>query len=332
MKYLIIVFLFGFLYYWYSPCILYFGEKVCGWNYGDLAFLTFYIIPLLLLVLTCLINIIKLIYYKIKNRNKNRHNSSESKEQLLTKKLKYELITTVSLFIVCILVNREFLPLRYHNGKISYGSTTMGLIDQYRRTVLPKEYEIISLYKDKAFCKKDGTWGVFSTKFDYWLIPMGETLESYCKQFQQYDQYGFINQDEEIVIPAEYDNIIESVRGLYVVKQNGRYGIINNVGRIVVDPHDRKYFDYDLLRGQNDDTPYIVMHRKDDEGIIESYAYLDNNSNCRVIIHSQNKIIEILDEDHYISYRENEEYKYNYSEKPDVWYRYLSGLKKEFNL
>ncbi len=48
------------------------------------------------------------------------------------------------------------------------------------------------------------------------------------------DKYGFINKDNEVVIPLIYDQALWFSEGLAVVKKNGKYGFINKQGEEVI--------------------------------------------------------------------------------------------------
>lgn len=48
------------------------------------------------------------------------------------------------------------------------------------------------------------------------------------------NQWGIINKNEDIVVPFNYDEIVETRSNNYIVKKNRKYGILNSTGHILV--------------------------------------------------------------------------------------------------
>ena len=177
----------------------------------------------------------------------------------------------------------------------SYNDNKWGVIDSEGKNVIDPSYkEMIVIPNSKVpvfICTYDVNYetGEYSTKA---LNEKGEKIfTQYSKveaiqnkdknnnfwydkdilKVQKDGKYGLLKISGEEILPTEYEEIIaiSGIENAYKIMQNGKVGIVNNEGKIVVEP---KYADIDVL-GEDNKSGFIV---KDDSG---KYGIIDYSNN-----------------------------------------------------
>lgn len=97
--------------------------------------------------------------------------------------------------------------------------------------------------------------------------------QNHNKITQRNDMYGVIDENENIIVPFEYDYISDvSIKGFYEVRKNGKYGLLNMTGKEVLPCKYNKIndptidsFSYSspnmLFARENEDTKYAVFDK-----------------------------------------------------------------------
>mgnify|MGYP004515233023 CR=1 FL=1 len=197
----------------------------------------------------------------------------------------------------------------------SYNDNKWGVIDSDGNNVIDPSYkEMIIIPNPKVpvfICTYDVNYetGEYSTK------AINEKNEKIYTQYEKieaiqnkdknnnlwYDQeilkvqkdgkYGLIKISGEQILATEYENI-ESIIGIenaYKITQNGKVGIANSEGKIVVEP---KYADIDIL-GEDNKSGFII---KDDSG---KYGIIDYSKN-QILENKYDEIEKIYGNDLYV--------------------------------
>ena len=122
-----------------------------------------------------------------------------------------------------------------------------GCMNMSGEIVIDLIYDDIHRFDDGLFtAKKDGMWGLIETTgevvipFEYYRIMNIENeLIIARKSFinsegSVYVKMGYINKNNEEVLPFIYDNVGYFENGLARVSNNGKWGLINEAGEIVI--------------------------------------------------------------------------------------------------
>ena len=190
------------------------------------------------------------------------------------------------------------------------------------------DYAIVYYYDDKS--------KIISLPDKRTLLPKGSSLLTYGEVFEEYGLYGIRTKGGDVIIPAEYEEI-KPLDNFYMYKKNGKYGTISKTASV----REAKYDDIDncydklhivkeddkyglldnengheLLRpqyknyevksndySQNDKHPYYVIMEDNDSCY---YVYKGNSSNpC---FETEYEIVEIVHDDYFIVKNSDEEY------------------------
>ncbi|WP_107039806.1 WG repeat-containing protein [Brumimicrobium mesophilum] len=174
--------------------------------------------------------------------------------------------------------------------------TKAGTIAEYRTFIrsFPKNPFIndawTSLYRLSIADYKKETIEKFSN--DYSDFPFQDLIQQDLKlvgkkifQFIKNEQYGFMDESGNVVIPAKYEFAGEFNNGLAVVAKNGIYGYINKDGVLLIDYKYEEAMDFDQGRAivlENDkygiidvSGTYILNPKYKDIGVFsEGLAYV----------------------------------------------------------
>jgi|GEM_PF-4274891 len=162
-----------------------------------------------------------------------------------------------------------------------------GFIDGERNIIIPLEYDYASDFcEGMAFVQKDG---------EYYIInEEGERLEFYdCEYDESFDfdefyfdldgnilkitknkKSGAIGKNGDIVIPFEYDYISNFENGLARVEKNGKWGLIDESGNVILSP-----------------SEYTRMGTVDENG----YCFVEKgNSRLCGLIHKNGDAVDVI--------------------------------------
>ena len=228
-------------------------------------------------------------------------------EPKLNMKKVFAVVIAIVVIIMFIFMIKGIFTKDNTTGKItsksyftSYNDNKWGVIDSEGKNVIDPSYkEMIVIPNSKVpvfICTYDVNYetGEYNTKV---LNEKGEKIFTQYSKVEAiqnknknnnlwYDQdilkvqkdgkYGLIKFSGEEILPAEYEEItaILGIENAYKIVLNGKVGIVNNEGKIVVEP---KYADIDVL-GEDNKSGFIVK---------------DDNNKYGIINYSNNQILEI---------------------------------------
>lgn len=161
----------------------------------------------------------------------------------------------------------EWLPYNDYNnlGEIGIVSVSndeglWGCIDANQNTIIPFEYEYISPISNNTFLsiQKNGKSGIADYDGNI-LIPCEYDMlyaEYFWGSYSKYKiegtkdgktYYGWIDENNKLVVPCEYESISKTLRG-YEVKKDGKYGFIDLNGKTLFEPeYDDTYYQFPFL-------------------------------------------------------------------------------------
>ena len=100
-----------------------------------------------------------------------------------------------------------------------------GVIDKDNNFIIPPIYDYLGdLY--------DGAFEVYDEKDNRFVIDI--TGSVFLKSKESDGLYGYVDYDENVVIPFQYENAADFSEGLAAVKKNGKWGYINKKGEVVI--------------------------------------------------------------------------------------------------
>lgn len=166
------------------------------------------------------------------------------------------------------------------------GNWIYGYLDRQGKEVIHAAYESASDFKDKkAIVKvKNGEYALIGLNGEVlknyngysYVGNMGEGLLAFQKN--DGDKFGFMYEDENVVIPPKYTGVEAFSGGRAVVNMSedyiNQYGLIDNKGNYVIDP---KYNNINLL-GENRVAVGIAID-KEKPYIGSKYAVADTDGN-----------------------------------------------------
>lgn len=130
------------------------------------------------------------------------------------------------------LLNNEFFPIS------SFDYSSLSIIDEdYVKVKKDWSYGLISRNKET---------GLFEVKIPCHYDNLGLSSSGYIKVCKG-NRWGGVNQNDEIVVPIEYESIGEITNNMIVVKKNSLVGACDITGKEIIE--DRKPFAEDLEIG-----------------------------------------------------------------------------------
>lgn len=113
-----------------------------------------------------------------------------------------------------------------------------GWINRDNNVLIPFEYDdVIGGFKnDLARVEKNEDYYVINEKnaVVYKLPKNGGVNTNLIAVFEKQGRYGYINSDNEVLIPAEYTNARAFNDGLAVVQKNGKWGALNKNNQLII--------------------------------------------------------------------------------------------------
>lgn len=158
-------------------------------------------------------------------------------------------------------------------------------------TIYGNDYYVVEKDGKQILVKKDGI-EVLTTGFD----KIAQILKSSDNGiiYEKDKKYGIMKLDGTITINAEYDDLEEAKSGIFIAKQNDKYGIID------INKEQKLPFEYQKISYNEKADIYITENANFENNII------DNTFNTKLT----GMLIDINDEKEYIEMREEEDYKY----------------------
>lgn len=181
--------------------------------------------------------------------------------------------------------NEIVLPIEYDDfqiygfdrGGIVKNDGLKGLVDQKGKEILPIQYEYLQLAYDDDFAMigTEGQKGIINLKGDTLISVAYEELslpydpyegageEWIC--FKKEGKYGYMNLEEKVLIPAEYDQRLYFYDKISMAEKNGKFGIINTKNEVVLN----FLFDEILMTRE---SPILIVKYKGYYGLVRNPA------------------------------------------------------------
>jgi len=158
------------------------------------------------------------------------------------------LITCAILFILFLLYANL-----YKIDTFDVNRTKYGYIDLNTRKISKLNYDMVNMFNGKyAVVEKNDKCGVINEDFKI-VIPIkyeSIDIKDYSNLFvaEYGGKYGYLNNENQKIIPFIYDSGRVFFNNLAVVSKNRKYGVINKNGNIVIPLiYDNLYFTHDNL-------------------------------------------------------------------------------------
>lgn len=126
-----------------------------------------------------------------------------------------------------------------------------GIIRDGNNWVLPAQYDTLKHEKKEIYAKENGNdW----KKIDlYGNALTDKTYEKiYQNKVMKNGKWGYLDDDNQLLIPCEYDNIYYPKNGLFEVVKDGKHGLVDSSNQIV----------YDVIYEDIDDDSFIINLKK----------------------------------------------------------------------
>lgn len=188
----------------------------------------------------------------------------------------------------------------YKNGYITVDENEKyGLISTTKKEILESKYDDISqIYlKDYYLVKENGTQKLINSSGKTIIEKGFDEIESSTSNgviFVKDNLYGEMNELGEVTIEAKYQDLKEAEKGIYIAKQNEKYGIIDS------QLNEKNSFNYTGITYNEKARLYLA----EDEAYKTSI--IDNKFNVK----ATGILSEINTEKKYIKIRVDNEYKY----------------------
>lgn len=135
----------------------------------------------------------------------------------------------------------EVMNFNYENGyRVKNAEGKYGVIKSNGQTALECKYEDVKLitHNDLYIAKLDGTWKVTTTDdITYLDGKVGNAIEITNGNVVVKDngKFGVLNIQTDTLIPTEYQDLTHIFDGNYIAKKDNKYGIINSNNETVVE-------------------------------------------------------------------------------------------------
>lgn len=188
----------------------------------------------------------------------------------------------------------------YKDGYITIDEAgKYGVVSATKKQILENKYdEIMPVYlKDYYLIKEGEKKEVIDSNGNVILDSGFDDIKSATTNgviFIKNNLYGEISTSAEITLDAKYQDLKEVKDGIYIAKQNDKYGIIDNVG------NEQLAFEY----------AGITYNEKADLFFAEDSEYNTSIINDIYDVKATGILSEVNNEDEYIRMRVNDNYKY----------------------
>jgi WG containing repeat len=184
------------------------------------------------------------------------------------------------------IINNEFEEINnFSNGlAVVKRNNRFGAINRLGKLVIPLNYEKLGdFHEGHAICSQEGKFGIIdknnflNIKIEYeWIDEFNELMRAKKNGF-----YGVITNQEQLVLPFEFERIETTKCNAFLVIKNGKYGFADFSGCLITaieNDFDNKLQPDELCKisNSNDKQLYFKLMRDGEEGII--------NQNGKVIV------------------------------------------------
>ena len=137
----------------------------------------------------------------------------------------------------------------YKGFAVIYQDHLQGLIDRDGAVKIEAKYKSIKIDKEgKVFTQLPNEWLFVNDKNENIKQIFAGELKQLCEKkflIEKGNAWGVTDQDLNQLLPIEYENVAEIEPGKYLVKRNGKLGVINEKGEMIVP------FSFDSLIREN---------------------------------------------------------------------------------
>lgn len=142
-----------------------------------------------------------------------------------------------------------------------------GIVDLHKNIILPIDYDFIaptdahipiesqgaSESAEIAIVWKNGKCSLFNMSKGEFVVPF---------------------EFEDIIVNENFDNCLNPIMdSSFLMKKNGKYGLIANDYKTVILPFEYDYIDYDVVRDYNERCERVILTKKGRMGMIQKYHY-----------------------------------------------------------
>lgn len=146
-----------------------------------------------------------------------------------------------------------------------------GLLDTLGRLRIPAIYQgLIYNSSEEVFLESGEGWGLFDLEKDTVSIPpLFKSLRRVGQNrlaIQAEDQFGVVDNLNEPIISAKYDDIQDAGKGYLAFRTNGKYGLMDSLGKHIVQPRYEKVVkgDYNWIQVMDADR-WGLVNMEDEE-------------------------------------------------------------------
>ena len=188
----------------------------------------------------------------------------------------------------------------YKNGYITIDDQgKYGVISTTKKQILENKYEEISqkYLKNYYLVKENGIQKLIDSEGNTIIENGFDDIKSATSRgiiFTKDNLFGEMNFSGEVVIEAKYQDLKEAKDGIYIAKQNDKYGIIDAYQSLLVE------FNYTYITYNEDAKIYLA------EDVLYRTSILNNKYEVKVT----GILSDINIDQEYIRMRINDEYKY----------------------
>jgi len=174
--------------------------------------------------------------------------------------------------------NNDGRPLMYYEGEFGVYRTNGELIAKapYSRFLRRNNYQCLTFFNDKMLFFENEKMGVVNTSLEEVLPAVYEDVQLSENDWNivagRDGKYGVLNYEGYTIIDFEYDyiySIYDGYENFYVLKKDGRFGLANENGAVVVQP----ILEYEP-RGVYPDNRLILVEKENTRDDKDEYASL----------------------------------------------------------
>lgn len=177
-----------------------------------------------------------------------------------------------------------------------------GIVDSSKKVILQNQYQKIEkVYgNDLYVVTQDGSQKLINSNGEDVLTQGFEQISAILKTKDQgviyisNGKYGVMSLTGEVLIEAQYDNLVEAKSNIFIATKEGKQGIID------IDNNEKVPFTYQS----------ITYNETGDIYIAEDESFNSNILNSNLDVQQTGILIEMNTDEGYFKLRQNDEYKY----------------------
>jgi len=142
-----------------------------------------------------------------------------------------------------------------------------GIIDLEKNTILPINFDFVEPIDAHVNDNPDGP--AFSAELAIvWQCNKCSLFSMEKREFLMPFEF------EDIIVNENFDNCLNPIMdSSFLMKKNGKYGLIANDYKTVILPFEHDYIDYDVVNDYNERCERVILTKKGRMGMIQKYHY-----------------------------------------------------------